>query len=277
MEERTMEIKDIGVDNIEITENSRIVIEHDDLSFLMQSLRDNGLLEPIGVIKEVGSDGKYKLVFGYRRLLAARKLGWRTIPSVIMDEKMEEVDVLAINTIENVQRKDISPLELGRMCYVLQKQGMTSHEIAIRLGTLKSRVENCIDLFQHTPSEYRKDVKFHEYGKDKKTGVTFNVANVINMTATESNLTKTQVKQLYDLAKEGKFNSSNARVMVSLLQNGMDFDKAIENLDKYARSELCVIYKKDEMKQKMDEQEVNQQKILKSILRGKIDGFKFIA
>ncbi|MCX7786943.1 MAG: ParB N-terminal domain-containing protein [Spirochaetes bacterium] len=77
-----------------------------DLSSLMDSMRKYGLLQPIVV------DPEYTLIAGYRRLMAAKQLGWKTIPVVVVN-RTEDIDQLEMEIEENIQRKDFTLDELS--------------------------------------------------------------------------------------------------------------------------------------------------------------------
>ncbi|GAB4371867.1 MAG: ParB N-terminal domain-containing protein [Spirochaetales bacterium] len=77
-----------------------------DLNSLMESIRKYGLLQPIVV------DSDYNLIAGYRRYMAAKQLGWQTIPVVVIN-RTEDVDHLEIELEENIQRKDFTLDELS--------------------------------------------------------------------------------------------------------------------------------------------------------------------
>jgi hypothetical protein len=80
----------------------------DDLDTLIESLRQNGLLHPVGV--RPLPDGRFELVYGARRVAAARWLGWRVIhASLHLD--MGEEPALVAGLAENLHRKDLGPRE----------------------------------------------------------------------------------------------------------------------------------------------------------------------
>ncbi|RKX78235.1 MAG: chromosome partitioning protein ParB [Spirochaetes bacterium] len=93
----------IKIDEIVIT--NRIRKDPGDLTALMNSMQIYGLLNPIIINK------KKELVAGYRRLLSAKKLGWRTIEIKVVDN-LNELDKLELEVEENVQRKNLSEEEL---------------------------------------------------------------------------------------------------------------------------------------------------------------------
>lgn len=96
--------------NIEIRKvkiRKRIRKEIGDVNSLMLSLKTNGLLNPIVI------DKKFYLLAGYRRLIAAKKLGWKIINAAMIDANTE-LKRLNIELDENITRKDFTPTELQK-------------------------------------------------------------------------------------------------------------------------------------------------------------------
>lgn len=93
----------IDVDEVKV--GRRIRSETGDLGPLMDSMGRNGLLHPITV------NGKNALVAGWRRLEAAKRLGWKTIDAVVLDET-DRVRELEIELEENAVRSALSDGEL---------------------------------------------------------------------------------------------------------------------------------------------------------------------
>lgn len=75
---------------------------------LLVSIRDQGLIQPIVVVKE---GDKYRLVAGRRRLEVCKVLKWKKIPSVIQDYTEEQVAIIRLH--ENVNREDVNPIDLA--------------------------------------------------------------------------------------------------------------------------------------------------------------------
>ena len=105
-----------------------------ELAALAQSIRENGLLQPISVRKV--SDGGYELVAGERRLRACRLAKMNTIPAILCDYDDERTAALGL--LENIQRADLNPFE--------QAQGMK--EAAKRLGMAQPTLANKLRLLQ---------------------------------------------------------------------------------------------------------------------------------
>ena len=100
-------IKEISVNHIDIVENSRTRTDKSDVSLLMKDIKQNGLLHPIGVYE---NKDRYVLLFGSRRLMACKKLGYDKILASIMNKPSQE-ELLLINTSENLHREDLKPHE----------------------------------------------------------------------------------------------------------------------------------------------------------------------
>jgi ParB family transcriptional regulator, chromosome partitioning protein len=92
----------------------RIRKEPGDVSGLMESLRKYGQLTPIIINR------KHELIAGFRRLQAARRLGWKSIEAVMIDRPTEQ-QKLEVEIEENVQRLDLSPEDIAEGMARLQK------------------------------------------------------------------------------------------------------------------------------------------------------------
>ena len=81
--------------------------ELDDVDHLATSMSQVGQLQPIGVVFSKTKPGSYELIFGHRRLAAAKKLGWPTLAAQLLDENA----ALESRAAENLQRVDLDPIE----------------------------------------------------------------------------------------------------------------------------------------------------------------------
>ena len=88
--------------------NPRKIFSETNLSELTESIRQQGVLQPIG-IRPLTDSEHYEIVFGERRYRASIIAGTETIPAIIMDITEDEAADMAIT--ENLQRKDITPIE----------------------------------------------------------------------------------------------------------------------------------------------------------------------
>jgi len=92
----------------------RIRRELGDIAALSESLREHGQLTPIIINR------KYELIAGYRRLQAAKRLGWSSIEAVMIDKPGEQ-QKLEIELEENIQRLELSGEEIAEALARLQK------------------------------------------------------------------------------------------------------------------------------------------------------------
>jgi ParB family chromosome partitioning protein len=116
------------------------------LDELAASLRRHGVLQPL-LVSEDGSGG-YVVIAGERRWRAARKAGLPTVPAVIR-ERLSSRDDLALALVENLQRRDLSPLEEARAFEHLRSEhGLSQVEIADQVGLNRSTVANALRLLR---------------------------------------------------------------------------------------------------------------------------------
>jgi ParB family chromosome partitioning protein len=121
------------------------------LEELSQSIRKTGILQPILVTR---SGDRFRVLAGERRARAARAAGLREIP-VIVREGLADRDHLLFALVENVQRRDLTPLEEAEAYKHLREEfGLTQEEIAERVGKDRATVANALRLLK-LPAEIR--------------------------------------------------------------------------------------------------------------------------
>lgn len=120
----------------------RGVISPDSLNELIESIREQGILEPLVVAK---TPAGYQLIAGERRWRAARILGLIKVPVVIKDVTPREM--LEMSIVENVQREDLNPIEKA-LAYkrLIDEFGLGTNEVAKRVGKSAPAVSNTIRL-----------------------------------------------------------------------------------------------------------------------------------
>jgi len=112
---------------------------------LVSSIKEKGILQPV-LLRKTDS-GFYECVAGERRIRAAQKAGLKEVPAVIRELTDEEVLVIAL--IENLQRKDLNPIEEARGYKALiEKFGYTQEEVAKRVGKDRATVANLLRLLK---------------------------------------------------------------------------------------------------------------------------------
>lgn len=127
----------------------------EDLDTLAESIRKNGLLQPIVVRKcpEI-SDKDYEIIAGERRWRAAQQAGIYFIPALVK-ENVTDREVFELAIIENLQREDLSAIEEAEAYLFLKDQhNHTQQEIAEIVGKSRSHVANTLRLLS-LPSEIK--------------------------------------------------------------------------------------------------------------------------
>lgn len=111
---------------------------------LAESIKENGLLQPISVRKQ---GNKYELIAGERRYRACLLLGRKDIEAIIFDKSDEESATLSL--IENIQREDLNAIEQAMaMQRIMRQEEITQAELAYRLGYQQSTVANKLRLLK---------------------------------------------------------------------------------------------------------------------------------
>lgn len=126
--------------------------DEEGLEELAQSIRKTGILQPVLVTR---SGDRFRILAGERRARAARAAGLKEIP-VLVREGLAERDHLLLALVENLQRRDLTPLEeAGAYKHLREDFGLTQEEIAERVGKDRATVANTLRLLK-LPAEVRK-------------------------------------------------------------------------------------------------------------------------
>jgi ParB family chromosome partitioning protein len=113
------------------------------LAELAESIKERGMIQPI-VVRAV--DDTFELVAGERRLRAVEKLGWESIPSLVLDAIDNEA-AMEIALIENLQREDLNPVEEASAFNRLMTEcNLSQADVAARVGKDRSSVANSLRL-----------------------------------------------------------------------------------------------------------------------------------
>jgi ParB family chromosome partitioning protein len=122
----------------------RTEFESSALAELVESIRANGLLQPL-VVRPAGEE--WEIVAGERRWRALQELGRKRAPVIIRELADEQMLVLAL--VENLQRESLSALEEARGYRQLQESfGLTQREVADRVGQARTTVTNALRLLK---------------------------------------------------------------------------------------------------------------------------------
>lgn len=121
----------------------RRVFQEESIAQLAQSIREQGVLQPILVTPEDG--GRYRIVAGERRWRASRAAGLDAVPCLVRD--LDVIQQMEIALVENLQREDLNPIEAARGIRSLMQQcGYTQEAVANRLSKSRPAVANLLRL-----------------------------------------------------------------------------------------------------------------------------------
>lgn len=124
----------------------------EDLRELADSIRENGVLQPITVRR--GAGGGYELISGERRLRASKMAGRAEIPAILVDSSSRQSAIYAI--LENIQRRDLDIFEEAKALQMLiHEWGVTQEEAARKLGRAQSTIANKLRLLSLGEEERR--------------------------------------------------------------------------------------------------------------------------
>ena len=146
----------IPVDKIRTNPNQpRKYFDPDELSSLGESIRRNGILQPLSVRAEDG-DGKYELIAGERRLRAATESGFDRVPCIVINAESTQAAVYSV--IENLQRRDLNFFEEALAIESLgEKYGLDRAQLSERLGKAPSTLSNKLRLPRTTRPRFAQD------------------------------------------------------------------------------------------------------------------------
>jgi ParB family transcriptional regulator, chromosome partitioning protein len=126
--------------------------DQESLKELAESIKEYGILEPLLVTRkeistEKGVEVFYELIAGERRWQAAKMVGLAKVPVII--KEVSQRAKLEIALIENLQRKDLNPVERAKgFARLMEEFGLTQKEIADRIGKSRAFVANTLRLLK---------------------------------------------------------------------------------------------------------------------------------
>lgn len=212
-----LDIEDI----IPYKKQARKVFDDKELKLLASTIKRYGITTPIVVIKS-SIDNKYEVISGERRLRAARIAEIKRIPCLIRDSKVNSEEVALI---ENIQRKDLHPVELSMGYKSLlsnEKYGDRS-KLAEILGVSPSHISETLKL-----ADLPEEIKNHLLTTGKKSRVILR------------KLSKANTKEEMDFILGLNTKAPIKKNIASLYQNGHEykFSLNIHSLSKEARQKI---------------------------------------
>jgi ParB family chromosome partitioning protein len=216
-------MKLIKLHKIKQVNNSRLD-EKENLHELMAAIRENGLIHPITVIKR---DKHYEIVCGNRRYQACKKLGYDEIEAIEVKPDTTDDQLLILNLVENMSRKNLTLFEYGRYLEMLMDEhDMDTKELAIRIGKSYTHITSCLHDYRRIPAKYKNDVVFTK--KKERGQIPAKNAKTIVKVQKSLNLTKKVVEKLYDMVKKSTESISDKELMMMghALSEGLNLREA---------------------------------------------------
>lgn len=181
-------------DDIKPSKNQpRKVFDEYELKLLADSIRSSGIIQPLAVRKSL--DGKYEIIAGERRYIAAKMVGLRRIPCVL--HKTDDKTAAIYSIMENLQRQDLSFFEEAEAINrLILNFGMSQLEIASRLGIAQSTLSNKLRLLRLNSdqrerimtarlSERHARALLRLEGEDRENALNHIIANALSLQESE--------------------------------------------------------------------------------------------
>lgn len=207
----------------------------EELKELADSIKENGLIQPIIVRKGDGS-GHYEIIAGERRFRAVKILGLATIPAII--KKINNHEALELAIIENVQRTDLSIIEEATGYKQLMGDfSYTQDQVSKKTGKSRSHIANLLRLLQLPESvKSMLDKKSLSMGHAKAIANSNNPENLARKII-EDSLT---VRDVEDMVRSEKIEKLKASPVIARQESKVKFINSTEMTDIENRFSECL-------------------------------------
>ena len=129
----------------------------DSLTELVESIRSQGILQPLLARPHPETSSMFQIVAGERRWRAAQQAGLHEVPVLIRD--LSDIDAMAASLVENLQRQDLNPIEEGEgFRRLIEEFGLTQEQLGAAVGKSRSHVANAMRLL-NLPPGVRQDLQ----------------------------------------------------------------------------------------------------------------------
>ena len=123
----------------------RSIFDEDKIDELSSSIKENGIIQPIAVRPNKYEKGKFEIIAGERRWIAAQRAGLNKVPVVVLD--IDDQKSLEIAIIENVQRQDLNIIEEAKGYQrLIQEFGYDHEKISKFMSKSRSHISNTLRL-----------------------------------------------------------------------------------------------------------------------------------
>lgn len=239
-------LKNIDINKIIVNKQQpRTVFDEEKIEELSNSIKENGLIQPIIVRKK---DKKYEIIAGERRYRACKMAGMKEISCIVEDYNDQEVSTLAI--IENIQREDLSPIEEARAYQsLIHEYHYNQSELAKIVGKKQSTIANKLRLLKLNEDVIfavdRKQITERHarallsVDKDKQVGILKEVLKKkLNVSQTEQ-LVQKKPKEKKPKPNQKKAISKNVKIALNTInqatsmieKTGIQLNQEVSDLD----------------------------------------------
>ena len=275
-----MNAEDIPINKIHRHQNVRVspLSKKEEVASLMASIKQFELFHPIHVTKDGPGVDTYSIVLGNRRLVACKKLGWKTIPAFVHYDIMEYKEFLLRNTSENLERKNVAELELGRIFDELNtapEVKMEPSEIAAKFSLPITRVNRAIKLYHKVPEKYRDIITYMpdggRLGKNKKYSEipAHTALKIVNITE-KRGLGKYK-DDLWTLSSKDGFTGKDFNIIALLLNRNCTLDEALQTLDSCKIVSMKIIVNKKSFERLIQKYKMPAYQLFAKIISGSIN------
>lgn len=223
---------------------------------LMDTIKDIGIIhEP--VVNE--KNGKYKLIAGSRRFDALKKLGKLSAIFKVYHNLSTEKEEL-IRDIENIQRVNLSAIELGKKFLDYKKKyHFSAEEIASKFGVTKSFVATSVRVFENIPESIQKTMIVSKNPQHPRAGITTTVLDRLRRAkAKNPEINDKQYEALAEKIKEEGYSTRDVNRIADLVPKNpkklttkkfkKELNKSLKNLKEYEKMVMEAIVKKEDKK-----------------------------
>jgi ParB family chromosome partitioning protein len=219
---------------------SRTVFQPERLQELAQSIKANGVIQPL-VVR--GNGARYELVAGERRWRASKIAGLATVPVVV--QQLTNEQLLEVTLIENIQREDLTPIEVAHAFdRLVQDLGLSHEEIASRTGKDRSTITNTLRLLR-LPRDLQQLVSEHRLSMGHARAIlglpTEELQRQVAEKASSQGLSVRQVERLVQRMTETRDPKQAADVL-----DDPNVKAAIQELEKALGTKVRIVAKSED-------------------------------
>jgi ParB family chromosome partitioning protein len=201
----------------------RIFFDEEKLNDLAKSIKKNGIIQPIAVREDKTDPGRYEIVAGERRWLAAQKAGLNEIPVTILD--LDDSQSLEVAIVENIQRENLNVIEEAKGYQRLNKEFNYDQEmIAKFMSKSRSHVSNTMRLLSLPKDVIGLIEEGHISAGQARPLIGLNNASEIAEEIVSKRLSSRAVENISKINKKNKKN--NSKVDANILSE----QKNLENI-----------------------------------------------